>query len=60
MIDVLKRDYARMAGIIMGTVPEFGEIIAGIQNFEHLAKAVFFNRLGEVRGSDQLTRLSTH
>jgi hypothetical protein len=39
MIDVLMRDYARMAGMIMGTVPDFTEVIARIQKFERTINA---------------------
>jgi hypothetical protein len=34
MVESLRRDYARMAGMIIGTAPEFDEVIARIQDFE--------------------------
>ena len=34
MIEDLRRDYARMAGMIIGDPPEFGEVIASIADLE--------------------------
>ncbi len=34
MAESLRRDYGRMAGMIMGTVPEFDEVIMRIREFE--------------------------
>jgi hypothetical protein len=34
MAESLRRDYGRMAGMIMGAVPEFDEAIRRIQEFE--------------------------
>ncbi|MBI3682788.1 MAG: nucleotidyl transferase AbiEii/AbiGii toxin family protein, partial [Acidobacteria bacterium] len=39
MADFLRRDYARMAGMIMGAVPEFDEVIARIEDFERAINA---------------------
>ena len=35
MIDGLRRDYARMAGMIIGTPPEFDDVIASIADLEN-------------------------
>jgi hypothetical protein len=39
MAEPLRRDYGRMAGMIMGAVPEFGEVIARIAEFERRINA---------------------
>lgn len=39
MAESLRRDYARMAGMIIGVVPEFDEVIARIQGFERTINA---------------------
>jgi len=39
MSEALKRDYDRMAGMIMGAAPEFDEVIARIQEFERRINA---------------------
>ena len=39
MSEALKRDYDRMAGMIMGEAPEFDEVIARIQEFERRINA---------------------
>jgi hypothetical protein len=39
MSEALKRDYDRMAGMIMGAAPEFNEVIARIQEFERRINA---------------------
>lgn len=35
MIEVLKRDYQSMAGMIFGEVPEFSDVLQSISNLEH-------------------------
>ena len=40
MFDALKRDYHRMAGMIMGAAPEFDEVIARMQEFERRINAL--------------------
>jgi len=35
MIEVLKRDYDAMAGMIFGEVPEFSDVLRAISNLEH-------------------------
>ena len=39
MVDPLRRDYARMTGMIMGAAPEFDDVIARIQEFERRINA---------------------
>jgi hypothetical protein len=39
MVDSLRRDYDRMTGMIMGTAPEFDDVIARIQEFERRINA---------------------
>jgi hypothetical protein len=34
MIDALRRDYSRMAGMIIGDPPEFDEVMASIADLE--------------------------
>ena len=39
MVHTLRRDYERMAGMIMGAVPELDDVIARIQEFERSINA---------------------
>jgi hypothetical protein len=39
MADSLGRDYDRMTGMIMGTAPEFDDVIARIQEFDRRINA---------------------
>jgi len=39
MTEFLRRDYGRMAGMIVGAVPEFDEVINRIQEFERAINA---------------------
>jgi hypothetical protein len=39
MADFLRGDYARMSGMIIGTAPEFDEVIARIHDFERKINA---------------------